>query len=315
MNISLEEIEQLSDQAWELIGSEDLEGAMEIGLKLQNHQVETGYRITSMVKAMQEEWEEAINILNEGIKQHPDIWQLHLQLGNFLSDTGKFPEAIRAFIKAGNLPGAEKHWAEINKGIVYYREGNLDMALNTLQEIEHPDAINQAFELQVRILDEIGRNDMIIEMAEEELEFLQTPENQAEAILMASICIYIANAYWIEEQNEPAKHYLRQAIEFDRTNAEGPFLSRSIEPVDSEDSKIFYLTVSGQLDYEGDILPFTCSYGVVADTKEEALEFIRKYEIEAVNKQSLIIQEVEETDNEEDELKGMYHVGVFNFDE
>ena len=314
MKISLEEIEQLSDQAWILIDEGNFEEALEIGQILIDNGAENGYRISAMVKAMDENWDEAIELLKQGIEKHPEVWQLHLQLGNFYSDTGRFPEAIKAFIKAGNLPNAEKHWAEMNKGMVYYREQNFDAALNTFQKIQHPDAINQAFEIQLRILDQVNRYDLIIEMAEEELENLQTPDNQAEAILMASICIYVANAYFMEDETEATLHYTRQAIEFDRTNAEAPYLMREAEPVFSDDSQIYSLIVSGQLDHEeGQTLSFTSTYAVVADSVDEALEFIRNYEIEAVNKQSLIVQEVEETDNTEDEAKGIYQVGDFHF--
>ena len=62
-------------------------------------------------------------------------------------------------------------------------------------------------------------------------------------------------------------------------------------------------------DEDNETIPFFTTYGIVAETPEEALSFIKKYEIEQIDKDSLSIIEIEETANDEEEPKGIHHVG------
>ncbi|MEZ4825752.1 MAG: hypothetical protein R3C61_05575 [Bacteroidia bacterium] len=313
---SQEEIENLIEHAWDLIQADNLEQAAEIGRELKAEGVESGYRIVAMTYAMEENYDEAIAEIEAGIKTLPDAWQLHLQLGNFLSDKGDFDAALRTFDQTSRMPGAERHWINMNKAVVYTRKMDFDQALTILQDIEHPEAVNQAIELQLRILDQLGRHDLILEM-EEELEYLQTPEDEAEAEILSQICTYIARAYFVENQNEPARHYVRQAIEYDRCNEDAAAVLREITGRFSEKSQIFSLIVSGVIndpDSEDEI-PFLTTYGVVATSESDALEMIREFEIDAVVKDSLLIEEADSTDNEDGDPCGIYLVGGMAFPE
>jgi hypothetical protein len=49
---------------------------------------------------------------------------------------------------------------------------------------------------------------------------------------------------------------------------------------------------------------------VVAANEQEVLELIRQYEVEAVDKDSLEIVDVENDEAEDDEAKGIYAVGA-----
>ncbi|MEZ4772276.1 MAG: hypothetical protein R3D00_03770 [Bacteroidia bacterium] len=312
--ISQEEIENLSEQAWDLIHEERIEDAIKIGELLKAEGIESGYRIIAMAYALEEKTDEAINELNAGIAMIPDAWQLYLQLGNFLSDKGEFNSALRAFDHASKLPGAERHWLNMNKAVVFTRQMEFDKALTLLQKIEHPEAVNQAIELQLRILDQLGRHDLILQM-EDELEHLQTPEDEESAEILSQICTHIARAYYIEDQKEPALHYIHQAIEYHRTNEETAALFREVNGRFSENSKIYSVVISGILnDSESeDEIPFITTYGVVADSEEDALDLIREFEIEAVIKDSLEVEEIASTENEEGDPKGIYMVGGFAF--
>ncbi|MDX2250606.1 MAG: tetratricopeptide repeat protein [Bacteroidia bacterium] len=309
-----EEIEKLNDQAWELIHEEKLKEAAEIGHKLKAEGIESGYRIVATTYVMEEKFDRAIAELKDGIKRIPDSWELHLQLGNFLSDNGDFDEAIRTLDQASRLPGAEKHWINLNKAVVYTRKADFDKALNLLQKIEHAEAVNQAFELQLRILDQLGHHDLILQM-EDELEYLQTPEDEESAETLSQICTHIARAYYMEEDNDAAKHYIRQAVEYQRTNTDAAELLREINGQFSENSRIYSFVINGLLNdpESGDEIPFFTTYGVVADSEEEALELIHDYEIEAVDKNSLEISQVDSTENTEGDPKGIYLVGGFAF--
>lgn len=308
------EIETLTQRAWELINESSLEEARAIGAEIKNAGSEAGYRIVALTFAMEEDYPSAIAELESGIKAMPETWELHLQLGNILSDTEQYDAAIRTFDHASRLPGAEKHWLSLNKAVVYARKMDVDRALNILQKIDHPDAINEAFELQYRLLDQLGRHDLIIEM-EEELEYLQVPEDEKEAAVMAGICIILANAYWYEDNEEAARHYLRQSIEYNRINPEALELMRELDAEFSDTARIFSLVVQGIL-HQPEIdepFPFLTTYGLIAEDEAHALNLIREFEVDAVDKDSLEIVETETTENEDEEAIGLYMVGGFGF--
>jgi len=315
MALTREEIDQLSHQAWTLIGEEAYDEAHQLGQQMVEADEEAGYRILAMIHAAQEEPEKALQLIQQGVAHMPQSWQMRLLLGNLLSDAGDFEQAMQAFEQASQLPGAELHWIQINQAVVHGRRGEIDQALNLLQQVDHPEAINEAFEIQLGLLDSVGRHDLIIELAEEDLDLLQAPETEEEAATLSRILSHIASAYWYEDYDgDEVEHYLRQAIAFDRTNPDAMYLLREQDPVFSDQSQIFSLLVKGVIfepDEQGleQQVEFVTSYEVIADDEEEALDLIRRFEITEIDPNSLQVEAIEPRPNEDEEPKGVYQVG------
>ena len=318
MSTSQDKLEQISQAAWDALEQSDVATARELGEELVEAETEFGYRVLALASAMEEDQQGAIEKIKEGIDLFPEVWQLHMQLGNFYSDAEMLDEALEAFNTALECPDVEKHWVEMNQAVVYVRLEDFDQALNLLQQIDHPDALNEAFELKINILGELSRNDLILELADEELEGLNIPKSEPEAALMSRICIQIAKAGWYEdESDEFVMHYLRQSIAYYRQNEEALWLLREIDSQFSDETKIFSLMVQGKFLADASSsenpAPFITSYVVVADSTDEALAYIREFEIDEIDKSSLVIQEVEEMPNEDDDPKGVHKVMGFAF--
>jgi tetratricopeptide (TPR) repeat protein len=321
MKYTPEEIEALAEQAWQHIHESDLEGARTIGTDLMAAEVETGYRILALVTATEDQPQEAIRILEKGVAAHPDIWQLHLQLGNFYSDQGEYEQALATFAKAAQCPEVEMHWVQVNQAIVYYRQQEFESALNLLQQVEHAEAISEALMLQFQMLDELGRHELIIEIIEEDevLDFLPQPQNEAEAEIHARICLLAAQAYWYEDAPaEVVDEFLGAAIYMDRTNPDVIWLWRERQPVFSEAARLFSIMISGRMAPaavpEGKAAPlFMTTYEVVADTLDEGLDFIRAYEANLMDPNALIVNEAQESPAETGMAKGIYVVGALGF--
>lgn len=315
MMLSHEEVDASSQRAWSLISQQEYAEAQRIGEQLIDAQEEVGYRIMAMSHAAQEEAEQALAVIEQGVIQLPQSWQLQLLRGSLLSEAGDFPAALKAFDAASALPEAELHWIDINRAVVYGRTQEIDRALNLLQRIEEPEAINDAFDIQLGLLDSVGRYDLIIELAEEDLDLLQAPTSEEEAATISRILSYVASAYWYEEEDgDEIDHYVRQAIAFDRNNPDALYLLREQEPVFSDQSQIYGLLVRGRLyrQTEEDTpqpMEFVTSYEVIADSEEEALGLVRNFEIREVDPQSLQIEAVETQPNDGEEPKGIYQVG------
>ena len=162
--ISYEEAVRLGEEAWEALNEEEYDRAKEIGEQLIAADYESGYRVLGSMHEQLEETEEAEAVLKKGIEAYPKNWELYLHLGTLYSEANRLEEAIKVLEDAQKLDGVESHWIDMNKAVVYYKMQDVDAALNTLQQVTHPDMFNEAFALQLSILDEVGRYDLLLEV-------------------------------------------------------------------------------------------------------------------------------------------------------
>lgn len=313
--MNYEQAEQKGSHAWIAIGDGDLEVADQIGKKLIEAGYESGYRIRSAVQENQENWEEAEAIIREGLEKFPQIWQLHLQLGTLNYLLGRFEEALHCYDEALKLPEVEKHWVEINQAAVYAQTSEVDKALNLLQGIDNVEMRNSAFEMKLQILDQFTRYELILELAEEELENLVPPETEEEASGMSRILAHVAAASFYEEQSEEAtRFYLKQAIAYDRGNDLALMIARELKGEFAEPGTLYGIMVQGKYKQDDQQLDFLTTYGVLADNVDEAISMIKEFEVEEIDRASLTVLEVEQAaPEEEEELKGIYFVGGLGF--
>jgi len=315
-----------SEQQLELLAQAEqhlLEGEYEAALTTSQQLAEAGvadaYRIQAQVFAEQEQMDEAVEAIKQGMKLFPDAWDLALFLGNLYGEMGKPDRALRLYDRLNKESDAPKDWIKLHVAAAHAQKQNFDESLNLLQEIEEENVVNHAFELQLNILDGVGRHDMIIELAEEDLEVLRQPESEADAAQLSRIMSQIAQAYWYEEEDEERIiFYLKQAVAFDRTNPGSLYLLREQDVQFSDDAQGYFLYMKGEieLEQEGETSSrkaFTTAYQVIADSEEEALAFIAAFEIPLIDRESLAIVEVETFENEADEPKGIYEVLPLNF--
>ena len=128
-----------------------------------------------------------------------------------------------------------------------------------------------------------------------------------------------AQAYWYEDAPaELVDEFLGAAIYMDRTNPDVIWLWRERNPVFSEKARLFSIMVSGRMAPaavpEGEVPPvFMTTYEVVADSLEEALDFIRAYEANLMDPEALIVNEAQESASEPGMAKGIYLVGGLGF--
>ncbi|MEL7531298.1 MAG: hypothetical protein AAFN10_08330, partial [Bacteroidota bacterium] len=217
--MTIDQANQQAQKAWISLSEGDFEAANKFASELTQAGYEVGYRIRSAVAEEQEDWPEAESIINEGLKVHPEAWPLHLHLGTLYTTSGRFEEANSVFEKALKLPEVEKHWIEMNQAVALAQLGQVDEALNLLQGIDHEELRNQAFEIKMQLLDQFQRHDLMIELAGEELENLVPPQNEEGASVMSRILAMVANAcYYEDKEEQETRFYLKQAINYDRSN-------------------------------------------------------------------------------------------------
>ncbi|MEM7656076.1 MAG: hypothetical protein AAF399_08110, partial [Bacteroidota bacterium] len=99
MDSNEDTIQELVQQIWGLMEEEDWHGAIAICEELKAMPSEAGFRMRAMIHVFQEEANEALSEIQAGIQQFPDAWELHMQWGNLLSDSGDPSEALKIFDK------------------------------------------------------------------------------------------------------------------------------------------------------------------------------------------------------------------------
>lgn len=313
-NISPQQLEELQQAAWQAAQEGKPQEAHQHAQALIDQGLEIGYQIRVMLFIEDGDLASALQLVDEGATRNDQSWSMRVLQSDVLSMAGEGEQALAALAAARELPEAQLHWIQIGEATIYGRMMDMDRALNLLQEVDHPDAINSAIEMQFALLDTVGRHDLIIEMAEEDLDALQPPEDPADAAVLSRIMTQVAQAYWYEDEDEDTvEHYLKMAIAFDRSNPDALYLRRELDHQFSEKSRTFELSIQGQFrqeiqEQEAQLIPFQTRYQVIADSEEEALEFISNYESDDISASNLQIVASQSEPNQDEELKGVYVV-------
>ncbi|MDX2284038.1 MAG: hypothetical protein NW241_07735 [Bacteroidia bacterium] len=313
--LSPQEQEQLVATAWELIEEGELEDALDIAMQLTQHGVGEGYSIRASISEAEDNPEEALKLVQEGLSRFPQEWRLMLHQGELLGQAGEFDQALESFDRAAAQPGADQTWVVLNRASMLARMQQYDEALAALRSISDPEAITSAFAMELEILDHQEAYEEILRRAEEALDQLPDPDYEDDLEALGSIYYYVASAAWqLDQDPDLVEDYLRNAIEFNRTNMDLPGLLREMNPQFSDQSRLYSLLVSGELEQPGEEpIGFLTTYAVVADSPDEALEFVKAFEIEHIDRDSLQVIEYEEAENEENDPKGLYLVGELGF--
>lgn len=310
--LTQEEIEQLMGRALDLLAEEDDEEALSIAAQLMEAEVPEGFSLAASVNESLQQGDEAKAILISGIAKFPDHWEFYVPLAELESQSGNTEQALAYLDKAESLPDNMPDYVNLHRAVAYSRVGEFEKALELLEQVEDMELVVPAINLQVKVLYDMGRLDLIIELANEKEELIAMAENESETFALGEIHTLIADAYFQEDEDEEsATEHIYIALEFDRTQIDALDLLRRIKNMTSEKAKPFSLLVSGRFAEgileEGEDPNFITSYVVMAESPEEALELVRDFETDDIDGESLRILEVseEELDDEDDKLKGV----------
>jgi len=325
MEYTEDQLTELAFEVEELIYQEELGDARKIAHTLIAAEKEYGFQAMAIFCWTEEDEEMAISWIEKGKKAHPTSWALNMQLGNIYSESGKAKEAVKAYDQAASMEGADTSLITLNKAAAFANAQEFDQALNILQSLKNSEKAIEAFSIKMTLLSELGRFDLMMEIAEEELAELPLPKDENQAAVMSEICTSIAKAIWFSDENEEAiEHYLVQAKEYDRTNANICWLQREMNPEFSDNSVIYTLIVEGKsikaiealhpdTKEKFSVKRFQNTYMAIADSEEEALTYVLGYESDIIEKGTLKIVDSEQLENEDDEPKGLYALGEMDW--
>jgi tetratricopeptide (TPR) repeat protein len=118
--VTEEDAQKLFGDGLDLIDERRWNAAEQVGRRLVWMRFTGGYEIIATVQNSRKEHDAAIATLEAGLSHKP-IWRLANLLGNFLSDSGQYEEALEMYRQSAGMFGDQPHVTALNRAIALGR--------------------------------------------------------------------------------------------------------------------------------------------------------------------------------------------------
>lgn len=293
------DVDALIHEAGEALESYEYKTALRLGKRLLKARHSYGYEVLARAHAGLDEPEKAIAVLEEGLKK-ADVWPLWHLLGQIVSDEGDHERALACYERALSFQDAHASVIQLNAAIDLGRAGRHEEALARLALVDDPLYAIELAIVRARTLNVLGRHGEALEvaraaLANEELERDQRADLQSIA----------AFALWSAGDRDSAWREVWDAIATKPSTSDALWLVREIENVHSPETRPFRIKIEGPWPNE-QAEGFLAIYDVFADDENEALQFIRRCEPEAI-RDAIRIRSAEAAKEKRPDLpKGVY---------
>src|SRR5688572_25914125 len=102
-----QKVQKCMDEAYERLEDGEYEKALSLSAKLRKLHHTSGLEIGARALWALDRKQEAIDMLEQGIKIAPQVFILWSYLGEYYSDTGAYHKAIHAFLAARERDGSD----------------------------------------------------------------------------------------------------------------------------------------------------------------------------------------------------------------
>jgi len=329
-----ETAERLMDEGYRALDDHDTKRAIKIGRRLQKMRHSSAFEILALAYAAQNKPKKAINILEEGVRKAPSVWLLWHLLGNYYSDRvlndglrkapsirnlwgllGNHPsdqqsyeKSHACYQKALACPGVDESSVYLNSSIALYREEKHEEALRQIEKVTSDELRLHAAAVKMELLNDLERFREARELGEQAV--AQEPGNAEGERQLADIHAQLGFALLKDgEDREEALRCAWRAIRLYKAQETAMWLIREISSATSPTARWMSVLVNGRwhelVEDEEEPPGFISPYEVVADSPEEALDFIRPFEPEEV-RGTLTVEECEVLEESPDLPKGVY---------
>ena len=305
--------EQLMSEAEQALEQLDFRKASQIADQLLRMHHTSGFEYKARALWGLNRTQDAISILQQGVSVAPQVWILWEYLGHYLSDMGRYGEALEAFRNGMACDGAPQDSFLGNLAIVYQRMGEhenalqlFDQAERVIRELPVP-LLETARAYSLIHLQRYAEAERALQHAQRTLDTLSDPQTRlsTEAMTLA----YMGLIYHKRDRDDAlARQYAERALRLDKENPDAIALMRATNPIAEKPTPLWHILVEGVWNepLEGVRTPigFFANYWVIADTPDEALEYIRPFEPPSA-RDSLKVSEAEVEDTVQGEPKGV----------
>jgi len=329
-----ETAERLMDEGFRALDDYETKQAIKIGRRLQKMRHSSAFEILALAYAKQNKLNKAIKILEEGVRKAPSVWKLWGLLGNYYSEKvlqdglQKAPTVWNLWGLLGNRPPEQQSYekshacyqkalacADADEGSIHL---NIAIALN--REEKHEEALRQvgkvtsdelrlhAAAVKMDLLNILGRFREARELGERAV--TQAPGDEKDKRQLAEIHAHLGVALLKDDgDREEALRCAWRAVRLCKEQETAMWLIREASSATSPTARYMMIIVRGRwhvpVEDEREPPGFFANYEVVADSQEEALDFIRPFEPEEV-RETLVVEECDVLEKSPDIPKGVY---------
>jgi tetratricopeptide (TPR) repeat protein len=288
----------------------EFERALEAARELHELGHTAGFEIEARARWGLEDHEGAIEILKDGVELVPEMFVLWDYLASYLSDEGRYEEALQAYYRSRECPDAPQEAVDFNIAIIYQRQDRHERAIALIETIKPSETLPSVVleSAKAHSLNEVGKHADALTLTASSLgQIGEDDEVDPEAVAR----LMSEHAYAMLVMGFPEAAFLEafEAVSLDKSNQRAAWLIREISDEHSDIAKVWRVVVEGRWaepfeDTDKDY-GFLANYTVVADSAEEALEYIRPFEPEEV-RFTLKINSAVDLESQPESLKGVY---------
>lgn len=324
------QIEKLIAKADAALEIPDFEEALPLADRIIELGHTYGFELKARALAGLDREPEALRVMEESVTLAPEVGQLWSYLGEYRSNAGDYAGAHAAFERAAAVDPELLQDSTINGAIVHLREERPGLALARLDEIGarvHPGLRHLFARTRAHALLDLGRFDEAIDYCTREIDVIigpdgfETGDGSPIEDALRSLQITKATALWRGRRDGAAALELcHSAVCPGGVSGAAFTLIREIGGLDASRAKPFRLLCHGKAltrFFEEGVAPesvpeveagYFTTFRVLADTPEEALEFVQRFEERewGENFRSLMLKESSETPDEVAGCKGIY---------
>lgn len=318
------EAEKLFEEARSCLDNYQLEEAIELGNELLRMNFSGGFEILALAFQQQNDFDRAIEILQAGVEECPDLWLLWQLLGNMYSYRKNYAEAYSAYDRALACPDAWRDSVMLNKAIALSREGDYQSSEEALPDLENSNLAIEILSVRLANLNALEEWDKVMQYEPVVGSYVQqvfrqgdgNDVNTSDLGFVSSILADLAYAYLQHgDAVERARESARLSLNLNRQCARALQVVREIHNQKSEDAVAYRVIVEGRwpekMDEDDRELGFFSTYEVVASNTDEALEYIKEIESRDLAT-TLTLDEAEELAPEPTLTKGVYWRSGYN---
>jgi Flp pilus assembly protein TadD len=284
---------------------DDTDAALALGRTLVEARFSGGFEIVARAHLQAGRGDAAIQALQEGTRVAPAAWPLWGFLGSLLGQAKRYDEAIAAFVRAAECPGARRRVLAFDHAVALASAGRLADAFSVAESAVGADGNPEAPGLLLEILQSLGRNDEAVSRGRAFLTSVGD-DDPGRAKLLSTL----ARAELETGDRTAATAHVAEAIRLDRRDPGAAWVVRALRAQKSPTACRIRLTVAGawpEPSPQGEPLGFLSLIHVIADSPEHALELAREFERPEVAP-TLTIDSAQIGDPQPDRLVGVYQV-------
>jgi tetratricopeptide (TPR) repeat protein len=301
-------IQELIEEAYEYLEISDLSSAIKLGKKISKYH-SAGYEIMAIGYARKGNTPKAVRYLKKGAQRFTGVWHYWQLMGNYLSDLGRFPDALECYEKALQMEHKDEQNLLLNKAVLLDRMSRSHDALEILNGLSSEFLYTCKMMHVIRIFKELNAMDKC-KNAVDKVDWDQVDKSveNGEDYWVSALCFQIADYYlkignMDEAKQNAIKSFLVQADNFSLS------ILRKANQKSTDNGNSYRLTIKADSPYEIEDEPGQYCYyevfDVVADSKEEALGFVKEVSEPSI-RDTVEVKDCEIMETKINDLKGVY---------